>query len=198
MSHLSSPKIKLPRSSRYAEKFSFSCIFCRKYLKKKKYIIFLNNYFFVTKLNKKQKGQQTMNDKNKHTSADCVNTAEQTPQENISSDKFIAGRSSRLQFWLILILLNIMGGLLALLPLLGCRRDPCLFWIFLGLLFLPPVLMIHIRRLHDINASGWLVLIRLIPLFGRIFSIVLGCIPSYPQTNKYGIPANLKNKKDSK
>lgn len=49
-----------------------------------------------------------------------------------------------------------------------------------------PSLAIEIRRLHDINKSGWWILLSLIPLVGVIVLIVWFCKGSVDQDNQYG------------
>lgn len=64
--------------------------------------------------------------------------------------------------------------------------------IFIGLailvLFLPS-LAVTIRRLHDVNKSGWYYLLTVIPLIGAILLLVWTCTDTYPDTNKWGKPA---------
>jgi uncharacterized membrane protein YhaH (DUF805 family) len=50
-----------------------------------------------------------------------------------------------------------------------------------------PVLSQQIRRLHDIGASGWWLLLGLfIPYIGGFIILVLSMLPSQPHPNKYG------------
>jgi uncharacterized membrane protein YhaH (DUF805 family) len=56
--------------------------------------------------------------------------------------------------------------------------------VLLGLLL--PSLALVVRRLHDLGASGWLLLVALLPYVGAICLIVLMLIPSNLQPNKYG------------
>ena len=46
--------------------------------------------------------------------------------------------------------------------------------------------MLMIRRLHDLNKSGWFALIAIIPWIGAIFSIYLFFAPGQVGWNKYG------------
>ena len=46
--------------------------------------------------------------------------------------------------------------------------------------------MLMIRRLHDLNKSGWFALIAIIPLIGAIFSIYLFFAPGQVGWNRYG------------
>lgn len=48
---------------------------------------------------------------------------------------------------------------------------------------------ISVRRWHDLNKSGWWVLINLIPVLGWIYSLVmLGFMPGDQGPNQYGAP----------
>lgn len=49
-----------------------------------------------------------------------------------------------------------------------------------------------VRRLHDINLSGWFSLFSLIPLVNMLFGLVLLFIPGSQGTNRYG-PRPRKN-----
>jgi len=48
-----------------------------------------------------------------------------------------------------------------------------------------PSLAVTVRRLHDINRSGWWLLIGLIPLGGLVLLIFV-CLDSNPGPNEYG------------
>ncbi|TCM70978.1 uncharacterized membrane protein YhaH (DUF805 family) [Acinetobacter calcoaceticus] len=47
-------------------------------------------------------------------------------------------------------------------------------------------IMIAIKRLHDVNQSGWLALLILVPLLNLIFSLYLIFMPGTAGENKYG------------
>lgn len=49
-----------------------------------------------------------------------------------------------------------------------------------------PGLAVAIRRLHDINKSGWWYLLMLLPIIGWIWLIVLFCKDSTPGSNQWG------------
>ncbi len=55
-----------------------------------------------------------------------------------------------------------------------------------GLVFLIPGLAVWIRRLHDIDKSGWWALIVLIPLIGGIWMLVLLCTEGTRGPNRFG------------
>ena len=60
--------------------------------------------------------------------------------------------------------------------------------ITLALLLVPPALAVSIRRLHDIDKSGWWVLLTPIPLIGLVFFVILGCLPGTKVENRFGSP----------
>jgi uncharacterized membrane protein YhaH (DUF805 family) len=47
-------------------------------------------------------------------------------------------------------------------------------------------LPLGVRRLHDINRSGWWLLIGLVPFVGWIVLIVFACLPGTPGPNRFG------------
>ncbi|MWN91089.1 DUF805 domain-containing protein [Gilliamella sp. Pra-s65] len=49
-----------------------------------------------------------------------------------------------------------------------------------------PGLAVLVRRLHDIDKSGWWLLIVIIPLIGSIVLFVFACLDSTPGSNQYG------------
>jgi uncharacterized membrane protein YhaH (DUF805 family) len=47
-------------------------------------------------------------------------------------------------------------------------------------------LSVAVRRLHDSDKSGWLVLLAIIPVLGWIALLVLYCLPGTPGPNRHG------------
>ena len=97
------------------------------------------------------------------------------------------GRAGRGEFWLFMLCNFIIGIVLSILgniPVLGV-----VFKIISGLYSLAvlvPSLAVGIRRLHDTNKTGLLMLLNLIPGIGSIIVLVL-CIPEgTPGENQYG------------
>ncbi|MCX7299391.1 MAG: DUF805 domain-containing protein [Rhodobacterales bacterium] len=54
------------------------------------------------------------------------------------------------------------------------------------LLIILPTLAVAVRRLHDIDKSGWWILISLIPLIGSIVLIVWNCTKGTLGANRFG------------
>jgi uncharacterized membrane protein YhaH (DUF805 family) len=95
-----------------------------------------------------------------------------------------SGRARRQEFWMfvlinfaITIVLGIIDGLLGDAGLLGS---------IYGLAVLVPSIAVGARRLHDINKTGWLQLVGLIPLIGWIIVIIWFAKAGDVGPNAYG------------
>ena len=93
------------------------------------------------------------------------------------------GRASRQEYWMF-FLFNIIFAIVA------GFVDGFLGLGFLSLLYsvavLIPSLAVGVRRLHDVNKSGWWLFISLIPIIGAIWLIILFCTDSKQGENNYG------------
>lgn len=102
------------------------------------------------------------------------------------------GRASRSEYWwmslwhtvayLAITLLTALAGvtsstagLLTMLLLLCC---------YLMAIFLPS-LALQVRRLHDTNQSGWMILLHLIPYLGSFIIFIFMLLPSKPEGARY-------------
>lgn len=47
-------------------------------------------------------------------------------------------------------------------------------------------IMLGIRRLHDLNKSGWFMLLLLVPLINMVFALYMYLAPGQVGANKYG------------
>jgi uncharacterized membrane protein YhaH (DUF805 family) len=97
------------------------------------------------------------------------------------------GRSSRKEFWFFLLVNLIIGivfSILGKIPILGILIRIAYF--LFGLAILIPSFMLGIRRLHDTNKTGWLMLICLVPVAGAIALLVLCALEGTPGENQYG------------
>lgn len=48
-----------------------------------------------------------------------------------------------------------------------------------------PALAMEVRRLHDVNKSGWYICIAFIPIVGSILLLIQLCTPSVNENNNY-------------
>lgn len=107
------------------------------------------------------------------------------------------GRARRKEFWMfILFHLIITYGGLAILGILAYAIDSpfVIFLIYLYLLgTIVPTLALNVRRLHDVNKSGWFLLISLVPFIGSIWLFVLSVTEGDRGSNQYGPDPKLEN-----
>lgn len=104
----------------------------------------------------------------------------------LSKYKDFTGRASRSEFWwfaLFTMIVNFVASLL----------DQAIIGIGLldtlaALALLLPSLAVGARRLHDIDKSGWFMLLALIPVVGWIVLIYFNVQPSQQATNQFGAP----------
>ena len=101
------------------------------------------------------------------------------------------GRARRKEYWMF-VLFNMIFAIIAMVidNVLGITYGYELFYgpfytiYALGMLI--PTLAVLVRRLHDIDKSGWWVFISLIPIIGGIWLLILTIMDSTPGENEYG------------
>ncbi len=86
------------------------------------------------------------------------------------------GRSTRSQYALTLV--GSLGVILLLVLILGIAGMPEV-GLLLAILLIPVWIIAHIRRLHDLRRSGWLVLLFLIPFVGFVGLLYLLFSPGF-------------------
>src|ERR671913_135219 len=101
-----------------------------------------------------------------------------------------SGRSRRREYWYF-VLFNIIVGIVlgwidALLGTRGSYAGAGLLSGIYSLAVLIPTLAVSVRRLHDIDRSGWWILIGLVPLIGVIVLLVFALLDGTPGDNRYG------------
>ncbi len=111
------------------------------------------------------------------------------------------GRSRRKEYWMFVLFQMIFAIVaMSLDNLFGLAYENIgygpIYGVF-GLTMFIPGLAVSIRRLHDVDKSGWMMLIALIPLIGAIWLLVLFVTEGTRGPNKYGPdPKNLDNELD--
>ena len=101
-----------------------------------------------------------------------------------------SGRARRAEHWLFYLFFMIMipagASIDVLLGTYDLEGEFYLFMsLFMTLLFLP-LLSVQIRRLHDINKSGYWLFIQLVPVIGFFWLIILLCLPGTKGANDFG------------
>lgn len=91
------------------------------------------------------------------------------------------GRANRPEFWWFFLFNFIVGAILGCLGKAGVWLSSA--W---SIAILLPQLGLGVRRLHDINKSGWYLLFGLIPIVGWILLIYWWAQPGDTTENQYG------------
>ena len=100
------------------------------------------------------------------------------------------GRARRKEYWMF-VLFNMIFAVAALVidNIVGLTFGELPYgflYVVYTLAVLIPGLAVAVRRLHDVNKSGWMILICFIPVIGSIWLIVLFILDGTPGENKYG------------
>ena len=83
------------------------------------------------------------------------------------------GKADRKEFWYFALALFVVTFALSLIPIIGQIASA-----LIGLATLVPSLALGARRMHDINKSGWFMLICLIPFIGGLIFLYFAAQPS--------------------
>lgn len=110
-----------------------------------------------------------------------------------------SGRSDRTEYWWFCFSfwLLVAGGVLLDLAFLGSAVNAVgeptgVFAPLAVLVSLIPCLAVTVRRLHDIERSGWWCLIGLIPVLGLIVMLVWMLSPGTRAANQFGAPPSWR------
>lgn len=100
----------------------------------------------------------------------------------------LEGRLGRINYaaWSLLIL--IVGGFVvkAVAPMVEYLVGPSVSLLIMSVCYLAASVVIGVRRLHDIDWSGWLILLSAIPYVGPVFALVMLFKPGTPGNNRFG------------
>lgn len=93
------------------------------------------------------------------------------------------GRSARPEFWYFKLFSLLI---IAAASLIDAASGATILYLIAVLVFIIPDIAVSVRRLHDIDRSGWWYLVAFVPLFGLILLIVFWCQPGSPGDNRFG------------
>lgn len=102
------------------------------------------------------------------------------------------GRSSRSEYWYYQLFLLMVLGIISLFGLLFADSESyfATFLLVVGILSMivlgPANICVTVRRLHDVNRSGWFIWLNLIPYIGSFILLYFLVQPSYNGENEYG------------
>jgi len=101
------------------------------------------------------------------------------------------GRARRLELVCFYVLNSLIAFLLVFVDaaIVGQAEGPVVTQPLTGLFSLAalfPTISIGVRRLHDMNASGWWLLAYFVPLLNLLLTLVLFLAPGTPGLNRFG------------
>lgn len=102
-----------------------------------------------------------------------------------------SGRASRSQFWWFYLFYSIISFIISAAVIISGSTVLTVVQYLVILALLLPNLGLCVRRLHDIDKSGWWYLIGLIPIIGAIILLVWFCQNSQMTPNEYGPVPNV-------
>ena len=100
-------------------------------------------------------------------------------------------RASRSEYWWFILFYTIFASIPTFVP----NENLVVFGYIMSLLLFIPGIAVTVRRLHDINKSGWFIFISLIPILGSIIVLVMTIEKGTLGKNRFG-EYPLKFKKD--
>ena len=99
------------------------------------------------------------------------------------------GRARRKEYWMF-ILINILISIAVIFMdfiLFNAEVGYGFLYVLYSLGMFIPSLAVAVRRLHDVNKSGWWFLILFIPIIGSIWLLILVFTDGTPGANQYGL-----------
>ena len=88
------------------------------------------------------------------------------------------GRSRRKEYWQF-VLFNILLGIVLELGIIALGSVGLAINTLVSLALIIPGVAVAVRRMHDVNKSGWFILI-------PIYNLILACTEGTPGPNQYG------------
>ena len=115
-----------------------------------------------------------------------------------------AGRATRSEYWwfqllqAVVFLVFLVGGFLPVIINTPPPEEPKptaivggLGILVFGLAVIIPNISVFVRRLHDINFSGWFYFLGVIPGFGPLLTLIFALMPSNPAGARFDAVENL-------
>lgn len=102
-----------------------------------------------------------------------------------------SGRSGRSEYW-YWVLFNLLGsiGIIVIGTVLSLMVAEIVGTVLIGLFYVAliiPNLAVMIRRLHDLDKSGWWWLVNFIPVIGALIFLYFMVQPSDEDENRFGM-----------
>jgi uncharacterized membrane protein YhaH (DUF805 family) len=116
------------------------------------------------------------------------------------------GRASRSEYWWWALISGVVGIVLNIIVSVGGSAGATVndsgatvpgpgmivgvvLAVIWGLATIIPSLALVVRRLHDVNFSGWMILIGLVPFLGGLALLIFMLLPPKPEGQRFDVPA---------
>lgn len=111
--------------------------------------------------------------------------------KSVMTEKYMQfnGRARRAELWWYALINLVIFWVLLGLAFVFDGGLAAIFWaayIVFWLVTIVPSLAVGVRRLHDTNKSGWMLLLVLVPFIGSLIILVFYLIDGDRGTNQYG------------
>ena len=112
------------------------------------------------------------------------------------------GRALRSEFWYFVLFYFLLNIIALIIDFTIINQDGLGFdtaGAIVGVALFLPYLSVSVRRLHDIDKSGWFLFLIIIPIVGAILFIVWACSKGTEGENRFGPSyfGNIENQKNS-
>lgn len=98
------------------------------------------------------------------------------------------GRARRKEYWMF-VLFNIL--ITVILGILAALINVPIISVIYSLAIIIPSLAVTVRRLHDIDKSGFWIFIDFVPIIGGIWLLILLCTEGSSVANQYGVDPKM-------
>ncbi len=96
------------------------------------------------------------------------------------------GRASRPEYWYWVLFAVLLTIAAAIVDIVAFNYDAGVVSTLISLALLLPGLAVLVRRLHDIDRTGWWILIGFLPVIGTIVLLVFACTRGTTGPNRFG------------
>ena len=107
-----------------------------------------------------------------------------------------SGRARRSEYWWVILAQTLISTAFSLINMVAGDSALAVANVVIsvyGLATLIPMISLAVRRLHDIEKSGWWYLLNCIPCIGSIILIVFFCKEGTAGSNRYGDDPKVPN-----
>ncbi len=101
----------------------------------------------------------------------------------LSNYATFTGRAARSEYWYF-VLFQVLASLVA--GAISSAVELNLITTLVELALFLPSLAVSVRRLHDIDKSGWWLLLGFVPVIGWVFIIIWACTKGSLGANRFG------------